>query len=81
MGNVSTYKARLVARGFEQTDMYTNDIYSPVAKLPSLRIFLALCNNFNYKTNQLDVCSAFLNGDIENNVFILKDLVRTREKS
>ena len=72
VGNITKYKARLVARGFQQFNAYNNgDIYSPVAKLPSIRIFLALCNNFNYKVHQLDVCSAFLNGDIDDEVYIL----------
>ncbi|KAK0180579.1 hypothetical protein PV327_002946 [Microctonus hyperodae] len=70
-GNISSYKARLVARGFQQIGSYNNDIYSPVAKLTSVRIFLAYCNNFNFKVNQLDVCSAFLNGDIDDDVYIV----------
>lgn len=64
------YKARVVARGFQQIGMFFNDIYSPVAKLPSIRIFLAMCNTFDMKIHQVDVCSAFLNGDIKENVFI-----------
>lgn len=71
MGNVQKYKARLVARGFQQTGIFNNDIYSPVAKLPSVRIFLALCNHFNFKIYQLDVCSAFLNGDITDDVYVV----------
>lgn len=70
-GNISSYKARLVARGFQQIGNYNDDIYSPVAKLTSVRIFLAFCNNFNFKVNQLDVCSAFLNGDIDDDVYIV----------
>ena len=69
-GNETTYKARLVARGFQQSDLYNIDIYSPVAKLPSVRIFLALCNHLNYQIFQLDVCSAFLNGEITQDVYI-----------
>lgn len=69
-GNVAKYKARLVARGFQQKGMSFSDIYSPVAKLPSIRVFLAVCNKFDMKIHQLDVCSAFLNGDIKENVYI-----------
>lgn len=64
------YKARLVARGFQQTDLSDFDLYSPVAKLPSIRIFLAVCNHMNIPIFQLDVCSAFLYGDIKDDVYI-----------
>lgn len=50
--------------------MSLSDIYSPVAKLPSIRIFLALCNTLNIPIYQLDVCSAFLNGDIKHEIYI-----------
>lgn len=69
-GNVVKFKARLVVKGFQQRGMSFADIYSPVAKLPSIRVFLALCNNFGLTVHQLDVCSAFLNGDIKDDVYI-----------
>lgn len=69
-GNVFRFKARLVVKGFQQKGISFSDIYSPVAKLPSIRVFLALCINFNLKIHQLDVCSAFLNGDIQDDVYI-----------
>lgn len=70
-GEITKYKARLDARGFQQTNLLSDDIYSPVAKIPSVRIFLAICNNYNFKIYQLDVCCAFLNGDIDDEVYIL----------
>lgn len=69
-GVVTRFKARLVVKGYQQKEMSISDIYSPVAKLPSIRIFLALCNNFDMKIHQLDVCSAFLYGDIKEDVYI-----------
>lgn len=62
--------AFLVAKCFQQTNISSSDIYSPVAKLTSIRIFLAICCHFQIKIYQLDICIAFLNGKIENNVFI-----------
>lgn len=70
-GSVTKFKARLVAKGFQQTIPLNGDIYSPVAKLTSVRIFLAICNNLNFRIHQLDVCSAFLNGEIDDDVYIL----------
>lgn len=61
-GNISRFKARLVARGFKQSECIS-DIYSPVAKLPSVRFFFSVCNYLKIPIYQMDVCSAFLNGD------------------
>lgn len=58
-GVIAKYKARLVARGFKQKVFYDNDVYSPVAKLPSVRMFLSCCNKLGIGIYQLDVCSAF----------------------
>lgn len=69
-GSVVKHKARLVAKGFQQTGMLFNDFYSPVAKLPSIRIFLAICNYLKIEVCQLDICSAFLNGTISEDVYI-----------
>ncbi|KAG5875031.1 hypothetical protein JTB14_008140 [Gonioctena quinquepunctata] len=44
VGNIVKYKARLVARGFQQTSECILDIYTPVAKLPSVRFFSTICN-------------------------------------
>lgn len=68
--NVATYKARLVARGFQQTGMFDLDIYTRVAKLPSVRIFLALCCKLSIPIYQMDVVSAFLNGEVKENIYI-----------
>lgn len=68
-GKIVSYKARLVARGFQQKGV-ASDIYSPVAKLPSVRVFLALCSHLRIPIFQLDVCSAFLNGNIKGEVYI-----------
>lgn len=63
------YKARLVARGFEQ--YYLNDqIHAPVARLSTLRILLSICNKFDLFLVQLDVKNAFLNSEIKEKVFM-----------
>lgn len=68
-GNIVSYKARLVARGFQQKIDYS-EIYSPVAKLTSVRLFLVFCNENNFPIYQLDVCSAFLYGEIVGDFYI-----------
>lgn len=69
-GKITNFKARLVARGFQQKDLIYEDIYSPVAKLNTFRILLAICVNLDWVIFQMDVCSAFLHGEIKENIFM-----------
>lgn len=65
------YKARLVARGFEQTHFgQISQIHAPVARLSTLRIFLSICNNFDLILEQFDVKNAFLNSDMTDEAFM-----------
>lgn len=69
--NVKQYKARLVARGFEQQDVFDlNDIYVPVAKLSTFRIFVAVATKLNLPIYQMDVTGAFLYGEIKGDVYV-----------
>lgn len=69
-GNIKTYKARLVARGFLQKDMVFKDIYSPVARLTTVRIFMAMSLKYNAYVHQMDVCNAFLNGEVQEDIYM-----------
>ncbi|KAK1607660.1 hypothetical protein QYE76_031333 [Lolium multiflorum] len=76
-GNITVYKARLVAKGFRQIQGVDYDeTFSPVAKLKSVRILLAIAAFFDYEIWQMDVKTAFLNGDIEEELYMVqpKDL-------
>lgn len=65
------YKARLVARGFEQCDtMNLCDIYAPVAKMTTFRLFVCIATKLNLPIWQMDVTGAFLYGDIDENVYL-----------
>lgn len=69
--NENDFKARLVARGFQQEssdDLY--DIYAPVAKLTTFRILLVVAIKLCKPIHQMDVRSAFLYGDINEEVFM-----------
>lgn len=69
-GNIASYKARLVARGFQQTDFTDDNLFAPVAKLPTVRTLLAVCNQKGILVHQMDVKSAFLHGDIKDEIYL-----------
>ncbi|KAK1644404.1 hypothetical protein QYE76_062209, partial [Lolium multiflorum] len=72
-GNITVYKARLVAKGFRQIQGVDYDeTFSPVAKLKSVRILLAIATFFDYEIWQMDVKTAFLNGDIEEELYMVQ---------
>ncbi|KAK1618948.1 hypothetical protein QYE76_024465 [Lolium multiflorum] len=72
-GNITVYKARLVAKGFRQIQGVDYDeTFSPVAKLKSVRILLAIAAFFDYEIWQMDVKTAFLNGDIEEELYMVR---------
>ncbi|OAP03954.1 hypothetical protein AXX17_AT3G36890 [Arabidopsis thaliana] len=65
-GNIQIYKARLVAKGFKQIHGIDYDeTYSPVAMLKSFRILLATAAHYDYEIWQMDLKTAFLNGNLE----------------
>ncbi len=70
-GIVTRNKARLVAKGYSQQEGIDYDeTYAPVARLEAIRIFLAFAAHSNFKVYQMDVKRAFLNGELEEEVYV-----------
>lgn len=70
-GAIEKYKARLVARGFQQqAGVNFFDTYAPVVKLESVRLLLAIAAARAWVITQFDISTAFLNGVLEEEVFI-----------
>ena len=70
-GEISRYKARLCAKGFAQKKgVEYNDTFSPMTRFDSIRILLAVAVQKDYKIMQFDIKTAFLNGDLDEDVFM-----------
>lgn len=70
-GNFDKFKARLVARGFTQRrGIDYNDTYSPVVRHSTLRILFSLANELDLNMDHIDVTTAFLNGDLQETIFM-----------
>ena len=72
-GHVDKYRARLVAKGFTQKEgIDFVETFSPVAKFTSIRILAALTAYYNLELHQMDVKTAFLNGHLDEEIYMLQ---------
>ena len=70
-GTVVRNKARLVAKGYSQQEgVDFDETFAPVARIEAIRIFLAYAAHKNFTVYQLDVKTAFLNGILDEEVYV-----------
>jgi hypothetical protein len=69
--SVERHKARLVAKGFSQVEgIYYNETFSPVAEMNSIHLVLVLATSCKWEVHQMDVKSAFLHGDLQEQIYM-----------
>ncbi|KAK2452968.1 putative mitochondrial protein [Trifolium repens] len=70
-GDIDKYKARLVAKGYTQRHgIDFNEVFAPVARWDTIRSILALAANNRWNVFQLDVKSAFLHGELAEDIYV-----------
>ncbi|KAL0413413.1 UNVERIFIED_CONTAM: Retrovirus-related Pol polyprotein from transposon TNT 1-94 [Sesamum radiatum] len=70
-GTIENFKARLVIQGFRQKPSIDYfDTYAPVARISTIRLLIALASIHNLVIHQMDVKTAFLNGDLDEEVYM-----------
>ena len=70
-GDINKLKARIVARGFQQqAGIDYTDVFTPVVKWSTILAILALAAQYNSPLWQMDVITAFFNGDINEDIFM-----------
>ena len=70
-GTIDKYKARLVVKGYRQKEgLDYFDTYSPVTRITSIRMLIALAAVHDIKIHQMDVKTTFLNGELEEEIYM-----------
>lgn len=79
-GSVTKFKSRIVAKGYSQRGgIDYHETFAPAAKFTSIRIILALAAHYDWELEQMDVKTAFLNGDLEEEIYLQQPEGRTVE--
>src|SRR6185312_2692389 len=70
-GEVTKHKARLVAKGYvQQPGIDFDEVFAPVARIESVRLLLALAAQEGWPVHHMDVKSAYLNGELQEEVYV-----------
>lgn len=80
--NQIKYKARLVIRGFKDNNNHDlRETYAPVSRLPLIKFAFAIINKYDLETCYLDVKTAFLNGIIDEEIYMeIQDSVNVTQE-
>lgn len=71
LGAVIKHKARLVAKGYvQQQGIDFEEVFAPVARMETVRVLLAVAAHHGWPIHHMDVKSAFLNGDLAEEVYV-----------
>ena len=74
-GSIEKYKARFVARGFSQKEgIDYEETFAPIARYTSIISVIALVSVMKWKIHQMDVKTAFMNGVVEEEVYVEQPL-------
>jgi hypothetical protein len=70
-GKVEKYKSRLVAKGCSQkAGIDYQETFSPVVRYASMRLILAISVEYDFIVHQMDVVSAYLNGELQDEIYM-----------
>ena len=70
-GSAEKFKAKLVAQGYSQSQgIDYEEAFAPVARYNSIRSLLAVANVCDWEIHQMDVKTAFLQGELEEEIYL-----------
>ena len=72
-GAVVKHKACLVVKGYVQREgIHFKEVFAPVARLETVRLLLAIAVHRTWEVHHMDAKSAFLNGDLQEEVYVMQ---------